>query len=280
MRDGPSGDAFRLRFFCDRRFGWSLSHGSRHRIRFGNGLRRPIRVRVGSGPAGSATDSVSRTGGSGLGSWIGSVASSGIGVWVGSVAGSEAGVVSGRALERAVPRVEAREFPTAGRQCARQHRHFRGCTDTVGVSHRGSADTRILVALEDEYRAYREVLAAGIQAMRHGAEVVTTVTSSLKEEVARFDPQVIICDGPSILSVGDAATWVKLSLDPSRPTVVHLGGHRFEQSNPTFDALLAIIDEAGGLESEEAKKRSPPGRPWSDRPAPTAGRRWEPLPPG
>jgi hypothetical protein len=31
------------------------------------------------------------------------------------------------------------------------------------------------------------------------------------------------------------------------PAVVRLGGRRFEQSNPTLDALLAIVDETGRL---------------------------------
>lgn len=53
--------------------------------------------------------------------------------------------------------------------------------------------TRVLVALEDEYPAYREVLAASVKSMRPGAQVATTLPALIEEEAARFDPQVIIC---------------------------------------------------------------------------------------
>lgn len=104
---------------------------------------------------------------------------------------------------------------------------------------------RVLVALEDEYRAYREVLAAGVQALRPGAQVSTTVLSDLEDEMARFDPQVIISSRSVDAGTGDWGTWIELPTDPSRPTVVSVGGRSFEQSNPTLDALLKIVDEAG-----------------------------------
>jgi hypothetical protein len=105
-----------------------------------------------------------------------------------------------------------------------------------------------VVALEDEYRAYREVLAAGVRSIRPGTQVATTLPVLLEEEVARFDPQVIICSGSSVADPGNAATtWIELSTDPSIPTLVRLGGRRFEQSNPTLDVLLAIVDETGRL---------------------------------
>jgi hypothetical protein len=41
--------------------------------------------------------------------------------------------------------------------------------------------TRILVALEDEYRAYREVLAAGVKSIRPGTQVAMTLPALLEE---------------------------------------------------------------------------------------------------
>jgi len=106
-------------------------------------------------------------------------------------------------------------------------------------------EIRVLVALEDEYRAYREVLAAGFEALRPGARVATTVPCNVEAEKARFDPHVIIGSRPGAASAGDMTAWIELSTDPSWPTVVRLGGRRFEHSNPTFDALLEIVDEVG-----------------------------------
>jgi len=108
-------------------------------------------------------------------------------------------------------------------------------------------ETRVLVALEEEYRAYREVLAAGVKSMRPGAQVATTLPFLLEAEVARFDPQVIICSGSGAADSGNATTWIGLSTDFSRPSVVRFGGRHFEQSNPTVDVLLAIVDETGRL---------------------------------
>jgi hypothetical protein len=38
----------------------------------------------------------------------------------------------------------------------------------------GGADIRVLVALEDDYRAYRETIAAVLRVLRPGAEVRST----------------------------------------------------------------------------------------------------------
>lgn len=112
-------------------------------------------------------------------------------------------------------------------------------------------ETRVLVALEDEYRVYREVLAAGVQALRPGVRVATTVPSGLPEEMARFDPQVVICSDPHATDSKPTTTWVKISTDPSQPTLVRLGDRDFERRNPDFDALLEVVDEAGRLATGE-----------------------------
>ncbi len=63
---------------------------------------------------------------------------------------------------------------------------------------------------------------------------------------------MIICGSSGAADPGNVTTWIGLSTAPSLPTVVRLGGRRFEQNNPTLDALLAIVDETGRL--AEAKK--------------------------
>jgi hypothetical protein len=74
---------------------------------------------------------------------------------------------------------------------------------------------RILVSLEDDYRTYREVIAAGIRILRPRAEVVTAELDALKDEVRRFDPHVVICSLPASAGHGDILGWVEHSLQTS-----------------------------------------------------------------
>jgi len=106
----------------------------------------------------------------------------------------------------------------------------------------------VLIAIEDEYRAYREVIAAGLEALRPGTEVAAVGLDQLDAELARFDPEVVVCSRPgSLAEAGGRLAWIELSLDTSRPTRVSLGGRRSEATNPALETLLAVIDEAEGL---------------------------------
>jgi hypothetical protein len=63
----------------------------------------------------------------------------------------------------------------------------------------------------------------------------------LEEEVARFGPQVLIGSRPA--DSGRWANWVEISVDPTGPTKVSVGGRYSERPNPTLEELLGIIDE-------------------------------------
>ena len=102
---------------------------------------------------------------------------------------------------------------------------------------------RVLVAFEDDYRAYREVIAAGIGVLRPRAEVRTANPDALEEELERFKPQVVICGRPESASPSDVPAWIELSLDPLRPGRIRVGDRRWESTNPTLDVLLGVIDE-------------------------------------
>jgi hypothetical protein len=102
---------------------------------------------------------------------------------------------------------------------------------------------RILVALEDEYRIYREMTAAAILILRPRVEVETTGLDAFEEQIARFHPQVVICSWPNTIDLGDRPTRVELSLDPTQPTKVWVSGRYSELSSPALDALLGVIEE-------------------------------------
>jgi hypothetical protein len=115
----------------------------------------------------------------------------------------------------------------------------------------GATDIRILVALEDNYRAYREVIAVGIHALRPRTEVTSVGLTDLEVELARLDPHVVISSGAARAGFGERLAWVELSLDPARPSIVCVGGRYSERINPGLEALLEVVDEAERLFGSE-----------------------------
>src|SRR5918994_4362769 len=107
----------------------------------------------------------------------------------------------------------------------------------------GQIDVRVLVAIEDDYRSYREVIAAGICVLRPRTEVETAPMEELEEQIERFDPQLVVCSRPNTLASRRCAAWVELPLDPTRPTNICVAGRYSKRSNPAIDLLIAVIDE-------------------------------------
>ncbi len=100
------------------------------------------------------------------------------------------------------------------------------------------------MALEDDFRVYRETIAAGLRILRPHADVKDAPLESLEEELERFDPQVVICSGHRDLEPDSGrAAWVELSLDPAQPTKISVGGCHLERTNPSVGELLEIIGE-------------------------------------
>ncbi len=109
---------------------------------------------------------------------------------------------------------------------------------------------RILVAFEDEYLAYREVIAAAIRVLRPGAQVESANLEVLAQEVERLDPHVVICGRPNTVDPGGRPAWVVLPTDPTRPARICVGGRYWEQANPTVEVLLGVVDEVEELLAE------------------------------
>ena len=102
---------------------------------------------------------------------------------------------------------------------------------------------RVLVALEDDYRLYREMLVAGLRIRRTAAEVESIPLEALEEELARFDPRVIICSGHKDVKSNGDRVWIELFLDTALPARVSAGhGGGYELANPTLEGLLEVID--------------------------------------
>jgi hypothetical protein len=95
------------------------------------------------------------------------------------------------------------------------------------------------------------VIAAGIRVLRSQVEVASSGLEALEEEIGRLDPHVVVCSLPATMGPGDRVAWVKLSVVPTQPTQVCVGGRYSEVRNPGFEMLLGVIDEAERLIAEE-----------------------------
>ena len=115
------------------------------------------------------------------------------------------------------------------------------------------------MAFEDNYRAYREVIAAGIAVLRPNTEVATTRPQELALEMARFDPQIVVCTQPQEATSPPPAqvAWIKVPTDSTQPTEVLLGERRWTSSGFTLEALLAVIDEVEGTKPPTTKTTTP-----------------------
>jgi hypothetical protein len=126
----------------------------------------------------------------------------------------------------------------------------------------GKVATRVLVAYAEEYRTYRETLAAGVRLLRPRAEVRTAAPAELGVELERFDPWVVVCGVPGRPDPGDVLAWVELPPEVGRPARVRVGERRRETPGLTLEGLVVVVDEAEGLVRKKAGRagdRGPAG---------------------
>jgi hypothetical protein len=100
---------------------------------------------------------------------------------------------------------------------------------------------RVLVAFDEVYRIYREVIATAIQLLRPQVEVTTTGLDELEQEVAHFDPQVVVCSRDRPASVPPGVAWIVVRFDSIPAT-----------SELTLEKLLEVIDRV--------QETAPPGQ--------------------
>ena len=110
-----------------------------------------------------------------------------------------------------------------------------------------STKTRILVAFEDDYRAYAGALSKAIRASGQHLDVATTGLEALQTQVARLHPHLVISSVPNPVTKQQEGklplAWVELSLDPQRPSKFCVSGRRWESLNPSLEELLDVVEE-------------------------------------
>ncbi len=120
------------------------------------------------------------------------------------------------------------------------------------------------MAFEDEYNSYRGVIAAAIKVLRPHVEVATTDLEGLAQEVARFDPQLVVCSRPKTAIQSPTIAWIRLSTDEvTHPNEVWLGERRWQATKPAMNMLVAVVD---AVEEELDQAKDPKsGRELPDR---------------
>ncbi len=121
----------------------------------------------------------------------------------------------------------------------------------------GQEAIRLLVAFEDDYRSYRGAISAAIQTLRPLMEVETVETDALGAELARLDPQVVICSRSEAAANpnGRVAAWVELPMEPDSAGLVRVGDHHYELRNPALEQLLEVVDAAENLLQADVEPR-------------------------
>ncbi|MDQ3429250.1 MAG: hypothetical protein M3479_04815 [Actinomycetota bacterium] len=106
---------------------------------------------------------------------------------------------------------------------------------------------RVLIAMEEDYRIYRAVMASGLHAMRPHLQVATAGPSEFVGRLESFDPQIVICGGRAFVRSEGPLVWMDLAFDTAiplqRPAQIWVGDRCREVPNPDLDYLLLVIDE-------------------------------------
>ncbi len=100
------------------------------------------------------------------------------------------------------------------------------------------------------------MIAAAIQMLRAHTKVETANLETLREEIERFDPQLVICTQPNTFDPGGTLAWLELSLDRTRPTRICVGGRYSERRALLgLEELLGIIDDTENLARTQNDRR-------------------------
>ena len=104
---------------------------------------------------------------------------------------------------------------------------------------------RVLMAIEP--RSYREVIGEAIRGLRPHLEVVIVEPDALEPEMARLDPELVICSRPSIVATNGRPAWIEFRPYDQPAATIYVGGRRFELEEVELEDLLSVVDEAERL---------------------------------
>jgi hypothetical protein len=130
---------------------------------------------------------------------------------------------------------------------------------------RGRARIRVLVAIEEEYRSYRDVIAACIRLLRPHVEVSSTTLEGLRRKAASLAPQLIVSSRARTAIPSPPIAWITIPTDdPTKPTEVWLAEERWkaaELETNVVGLLERVIDRAEEALAAAGDPNAPLARP-------------------
>jgi hypothetical protein len=106
---------------------------------------------------------------------------------------------------------------------------------------------RVLIAMEEDYQLYRDVLAGSLKAMRSPLELEKAAPEEFEERLKSFRPHVVICGGQNFARSDGPLVWIDLALDSVMPlqrsAQFWVEGRCRKVPNPDLNNLLSVIDE-------------------------------------
>jgi hypothetical protein len=121
------------------------------------------------------------------------------------------------------------------------------------------------VAIEEEYRSYRDVIAACIRLLRPHVEVSTTAPEGLERKATSLDPQLIVSSRSRVAIPSPSIAWITIPTeDDTKPTVVWMGEDRWEAAELETNVvglLGRVIDRAEEELAATVDPNAPLARP-------------------
>lgn len=100
------------------------------------------------------------------------------------------------------------------------------------------------IIVANEPRAYREVLASALQALRPGLTITLVEPDGLDEAVGRLAPHLVLCSRTTELLEMHVPNWVALYPDGAARVLISLVGRRSDAADLELAEILAIVDGA------------------------------------
>ena len=115
-------------------------------------------------------------------------------------------------------------------------------------------EMRVFVCFDEHHHAYGDAIARAIGYSRPRLEVSVAEAGAFAGEVSRLRPEVVISDQPeadgltdAVCTADGAAAWVEIPTGSDPVSGICVAGRCRRSPNPSFDELLAVVDEAESL---------------------------------